>query len=313
MDNEKIKVLYIAGWGRSGSTILDNILGQIDGLFSVGELRYVWERNLLEDRLCSCGISFRKCGVWNAVFDEAFGGVDRTDVHEMLRLSQKARTRHLLLTVTPHSRQLLSSRLSKYLDRLESLYRAVQISTDSNVIVDSSKFPSYGYVLDMIPAIDLYIVHLVRDSRAVAYSWLRKKPQPDTANFGNMDRFNPVESSILWTGMNIATELFLQNSPERYMMLRYEDFIKKPRESIGRILDLVQEAARRLPFITEHKVKIDTNHSVSGNPVRFRTGTVELRLDKEWKTEMKQLDKILVTWLTWPMLVRYGYFRRSSQ
>jgi len=34
------KVLYIAGWGRSGSTILDNVLGQLDGCFSTGELNY---------------------------------------------------------------------------------------------------------------------------------------------------------------------------------------------------------------------------------------------------------------------------------
>jgi hypothetical protein len=33
MANDKIKVLYIAGWGRSGSTILGNILGQVAGFF----------------------------------------------------------------------------------------------------------------------------------------------------------------------------------------------------------------------------------------------------------------------------------------
>ena len=38
MSGERVKVLYIAGSGRSGSTILDRILGQLDGFFSVGEL-----------------------------------------------------------------------------------------------------------------------------------------------------------------------------------------------------------------------------------------------------------------------------------
>ena len=38
------QVLYVGGWGRSGSTLLDLALGQIPGFVSVGELRYLWER-----------------------------------------------------------------------------------------------------------------------------------------------------------------------------------------------------------------------------------------------------------------------------
>jgi len=65
--NNKIKVLYITGWGRSGSTILDNIMGQIDGFFSVGELRYIWDRNLIENRLCGCGVPLEECPIWSQI------------------------------------------------------------------------------------------------------------------------------------------------------------------------------------------------------------------------------------------------------
>ncbi|MBA3432215.1 MAG: hypothetical protein H0U16_12145, partial [Actinobacteria bacterium] len=50
-----LKVLFIMGWTRSGSTILDNLLGEVEGFFSTGELHYLWRRGLLEGRLCSCG------------------------------------------------------------------------------------------------------------------------------------------------------------------------------------------------------------------------------------------------------------------
>jgi hypothetical protein len=66
MLSDRVKVLYIAGSGRSGSTILDNTLGQIDGFFSVGELRYIWERGLIEDRLCGCGERVHQCPFWAA-------------------------------------------------------------------------------------------------------------------------------------------------------------------------------------------------------------------------------------------------------
>ena len=51
MREKKVKVLFIAGNGRSGSTILDVILGQLEGFFAVGELRRIWgsERDILEE------------------------------------------------------------------------------------------------------------------------------------------------------------------------------------------------------------------------------------------------------------------------
>ena len=38
-DVPRTKVLFIGGYGRSGSTLLDRLLGQIDGFVSVGEVR----------------------------------------------------------------------------------------------------------------------------------------------------------------------------------------------------------------------------------------------------------------------------------
>ena len=37
-----VPVLYIGGWGRSGSTLLAHLLGGLDRMVAVGELRYVW-------------------------------------------------------------------------------------------------------------------------------------------------------------------------------------------------------------------------------------------------------------------------------
>jgi hypothetical protein len=55
----RIKVLYIAGFGRNGSTILGNILGELDGFFHGGELNFVWERNLLDNRRCGLVLEVR--------------------------------------------------------------------------------------------------------------------------------------------------------------------------------------------------------------------------------------------------------------
>ena len=56
MSDPPVKVVLIVGRGRSGSTILDNVLGGIEGFVSVGELHNLWRRAILKGRLCGCGV-----------------------------------------------------------------------------------------------------------------------------------------------------------------------------------------------------------------------------------------------------------------
>jgi hypothetical protein len=306
MRSNKVKVLYIVGGWRSGSTLIDNLLGQVDGFFSVGEIYYMWDDNLIGNRLCGCGNPFRECEVWRGIMDEAYGGMELVDANEMVRLRKSgARTRHIPLLMMPQGESLFKSRLGSYLDNLERLYQGISSSTGSSVVVDSSKLVLYGYLLGMLPSIDLYVVHLVRDSRAVTYSWMRSKFQPDIDIF--MPRYSPAYSALLWNATNLAVESLWRDSPERYMRLRYEDFIARPKGSVAHMLELVGESNPELPFVDDHRVDLGVNHTVSGNPGRFKTGVIELRPDEEWRAKIKRPHRKIVTALTFPLLLKYGY------
>src|SRR5205814_5658195 len=87
-----VRVLYLAGTGRSGSTLLARILDRADGVFAAGELRYVWQRGVLEDRLCGCGEPFSSCPFWTEVMDRAFGGRNQVDAQQVIA-DQRALTR----------------------------------------------------------------------------------------------------------------------------------------------------------------------------------------------------------------------------
>jgi Sulfotransferase family len=305
---DRIKVLYVAGFGRSGSTLLGNVLGQVDGFVSVGEIRQVWEYGLLGDRVCGCGAPFGECVLWRPVIEEAFGGINGVDAHRMIQLRESwARTKHIPLMLTPPGERLVKRRLSEYLDVLEWLYRAIRNVAGSRVIVDTSKFPSYGFVLGMTASIDLYVVHLVRDPRAVAYSWLRERLHPDPENPEYMPQRSPAASALKWTVRNLATEALWRRCPGRYIMLRYEDFVAEPHKPIGRVLELVGEERVPRPHVAEHEVELRVNHNVWGNPDRFRTGKVEIRPDREWAYNIKSGDCRLVSSLTFPLLARYNY------
>ena len=50
------KIIYIAGYGRSGSTLLARILGSHENIFTVGELINFLNLVNIDDSICSCGI-----------------------------------------------------------------------------------------------------------------------------------------------------------------------------------------------------------------------------------------------------------------
>ncbi len=306
MENGPTKVLYIVGLGRSGSTILSNSLGQIDGFSSVGEVCYMWKHNFIENRLCGCGRPFYECPVWTEVVEKAFGGPEGVDARRMIGLQHSAaRTRHIPMMLTVKGSKAIANRLDGWLQNTGCLYSALRTVTQSRVIVDSSKEPAYGYALGLVPDIDLRVLHLVRDPRAAAYSWLKKKPQPDSEDLEFMHRFSPTKSAALWDAWNAAAEALWRE--DKYLRLRYEDFVANPRQSFARILDLLGEEDAELPLTGDQEVKLGVSHTVSGNPNRFETGSVALRHDREWVDKMTSKDRNLVTGLTLPLLQRYGY------
>src|SRR5437870_4438917 len=96
-----VRVLYIGGCGRSGSTLLDRMLGQVPGVCSLGELTHLW-RGLLDNAECGCGAPIRDCPFWRAVGECAFGGWQALDAVEMVRLQRSVlRQRYVPFMVAP--------------------------------------------------------------------------------------------------------------------------------------------------------------------------------------------------------------------
>jgi hypothetical protein len=195
-------------------------------------------------------------------------------------------------------RHRFQTRIKDYLKNIEKLYVAIHSTTGCKIIIDSSKNPAYAYILSMIPSIELSIIHLNRDARAVAFSWLKKK--------GDLRRMNPVLSSLAWDLRNVTSEMLERISEGRYIKVSYEQFAANPKEVLKRITQLIGVQASDLPFISENKVRLGTKHSIYGNPDRFRTGIVKLQIDQKWRN-MGKMKKLAVDSLTWPLLIRYGY------
>lgn len=301
-----VTVLYVAGSGRSGSTILANILGQVEGFFATGELWNIWRRGLSERRKCGCGAPVAECPAWNAILRRAFDrppqDIDAGHFDALVRKRLRLRETPGVFSLTPATP--LDG--DEYRTALAGLYRAVAEETGSRVIVDSSKSATYAALLASLPGVRVHVVHLVRDSRASAFSHGRARGLPDFGDHRPMRRERPFTAARRWVRSQVMTERLLPHRVSGFVTVRYEDLVRRPIPTLERILDLTGEPGP-LPVVGERAVRLEPTHSVSGNPARFRTGLIELRMDDEWRTAMPAADHVLVTSLTWPLLHHYGY------
>jgi len=298
-------VLFIAGNGRSGSTLLGVILGQLPGFFAVGELRRIWDRGLIENRECGCGVLFRECPTWRAIFDAAYGGMDRVDPERYVAFREgMTQTKHLPAMLAGRYRNGPRGDAAEYVDALDRLYAAIREVTGCDVIVDASKWPMYGYMLDRIPALRLAVVHLVRDPRAVAHSWTRKKRyEKDRV----LEQQAAWRSTAYWLAWNPAIRRLWGGPNQRYLHLPYERFVAEPREATRAMVALTGREVADLPFSDERTVVLGRTHAVAGNIARLTRGPVEIRLDDAWRSEMPRAKRGTVTAMALPLLHRYGY------
>ena len=301
------KVLQIIGRGRSGSTILDNLLGELDGFFSAGELFNIFKRGLVLGHTCGCGQPVASCALWSKVMGSALSASQGLiEPARMVEWQEEvagaaADTRRLLKV---RSTEKGSAALGPYVSVLGRVYAAIAKETGARVIVDSSKRPPHAAYMHLVPGIAPYFVQLVRDSRAVAFSRARPKHTVDK----DMRVEGATSNALAWMRRNLHSEAVRRRyASGRSLLVRYEDFVANPQRTLGEIVRLVGEQPGEFPFVGDKTATLHPNHSVSGNPSRFETGSVSLRIDDEWLRAQRVKDRLTTTALTWPLLLRYGY------
>jgi hypothetical protein len=271
----------------------------------VGELRQVWFLGFSRNILCTCGTEFRSCPFWQAVAQEAFGGMDGVDALA-IRMRRRAvqRIRHIPKVAMP---SLRSSRFQQSLDvyrkSLAPLYEAIRKVSGCDIIVDSSKSPEYGVVLGSMLC-DLRVIHLVRDSRAVAHSWERVRLRPEIRE-GNayMPRYGSARAALRWDLHNLLAR-FLGSVSSRYVFLRYEDLVDDVEASLAGIISGLGLDGVEVPV---REGGLHRGHMISGNPMVYSQTPLAVKIDREWEYRMTRSKKFIVTSLTWPFLLKYGY------
>ena len=299
------RVVYLGGLGRSGTTLVERLLGELPGVVALGETVHLWQRDILDNDRCGCGARFSGCTFWKRVGQSAFGGWGKVDVARVHALRHAVeRTRHIPRLATAGA----SPAVREYAGFYSRVYAAAAEVAGADVVVDSSKHSALAHVLRFADDIDLRVVHVVRDARGVAYSWTKTITRPETDGADDMTRYSPGRSALLWNAHNAAFGLLARRGVPVHR-IRYEEFLTDPRAALTRLADFagLTLSADSLDFLRPDYADLRVGHSAAGNPMRFAVGRLLLRRDDAWVRSLPVGQRRLVGAVCAPMLRAYGY------
>ncbi len=293
-------VLYIVGAGRSGTTIFERVISSLPGYTDSGELVDVFRLGVLANERCGCGEWFRDCAYWQAIGAEAFGGWDPEMARRMSanRARGAVRQRYALQMLASTSWLIPEAELRFYADTFSSLYRAITEVSGAPIVVDASKEPIHGIAIATQADPDFRMVHMVRDPRAVAYSWSKAGVVRPNANRArqHMRTYGARDVARMWNRANFWGSA-LRHRVDHSSFLRYEDFVRAPVAQVTRVLaDL--ELPGNMPAVQGGVFNLSASHALGGNPGRFLTGPIEVSPDDGWRIEMSRRDRWTVSTLT---------------
>ena len=306
-----VDIVFVGGWGRSGSTLLTRMLAEVDNFTAIGEVRDVFLRGIIEDRVCGCGERFSACDFWQSVGDDAYGGWNTLSVPRLKELrSLTDKPWHVPALIKPGLRKKTDEAVAEYGALLAPIYQSVRKITGARYIVDASKIASYGAILQRSEGLSPRFIHLVRDPRGTLNSWMKQVRMTDDLDKTRyMPQYNIVSGAARYVGYNAEMHAVEKRSP--HMLMRYEDLVVEPdakmREAL-KLIGLADADTRDLSsFLGPEGVKLGVNHTIAGNPMRHESGWIPLRPDNSWREKMPRSKQLTIAALTLPLLKKYEY------
>lgn len=302
------------------------LLGAHQQACTIGELKL---ENLgdIGSYRCSCGSPIMECEFWTKIrnrmrnrqcdfsLDDPGTSVYQCSGRYAQRFLQPLH-RGRTLELARDAALLLSSAWRRHLARFRRNYHALAATalavTGARILVDSSKQALQLKYILTVKDLDVKVLRLVRDGRAVGLTGIDKATFADATDpalrYGGAGKHDGSQGDSMaqatrnWLRSNEAGDSLVKRlHPSQWMRLRYEDLCADPgrtMEAICKFLDLDTEGVR-LDF------RVAQNHLV-GNGMRLDK-TSDIRLDERWRNHLSPEDLEIFDQLGGNLNGLYGY------
>ena len=246
-----MKIVAISGTGRTGSTLLSLLLSQDTSVFNLGQLRHLW-RAFENDDPCSCGDTLHSCAVYGQAVAESHATSGVPGLSQMQKLAKEflKDAAHAADWADAEVRAGLQDRHQDFLGGMQDVLDRIARITHASAFVDTSKAPEVSLAFSLLPGVELYLLNLIRDPRAVACSWHKRK-KSFSATFKNARD---------WLVRQRRLEAWRPSLGSRFHALLYEDLAEAPVEAISKISEWADLPIPESMFVQPDRVYVDWGH-----------------------------------------------------
>ena len=242
------KIIYIAGYGRSGSTALDIKLGELHGVIGLGEIAELY-KDYSSTLKCSCGSKYSQCALWSSV-----------DKNQLKQLEA-------VLSRYDASPFLFSSQVKNYKLVSDDLFRTIDSFYGDGVIyVDSSKtawHTLFRPVKLKTAGNEVFVVHLIRPLKDVLNS-VSKGTNKALQGYGREKPLRRTRATIGWFVANISAYINrLIIGRKNSILIKQVELMKDPQKVINTICN-------KFRIEVNYSKKSQLQHRVGGNRLKYR-------------------------------------------
>lgn len=302
-------LVYILAASHSGSTLLAMLLGAHQDICTVGELKTT-SLGDVERYRCSCQSKLLECPFWQGIrsdmrekgfpFDWSDTGINIRSgasgyVQKLLRPLHRGPfvefVRDTLLALSPSWHKNYAINQAKNTALLDCVARRA----GNKIVVDSSKIGIRLKYLLRNRHLNVKVIRLVRDGRAVALTYKNpaqfadaKDPSLREGGMGGQrenERLSTRQAAHEWLRSNEEAESVLKTiDKSRYITVKYEDLCLKTDDVLEQVFGFLDVDPKR------HDSAFKTiEHHVIGNGMRLDSTNV-IKLDDRWTEAMTPQD-----------------------
>lgn len=322
----KVRLVYIIAASHSGSTLLAMLMNAHPEVCTVGELKAT-SLGDVEQYRCSCRRKIRECPFWNRIAEKMAerqldfkvwnSGTDiRTGASAYTLRLLKPLHRGRVFEALRDAALCLSPAWRRQLPKIQQANAALMGSvlehTGQKVIVDSSKIGIRLKYLLRNPQLDVKIVRLIRDGRAVSLTYMDPARFADAQDISlrggglggdrSSERLPMAQAAREWRRSNEEAQALLQRvETSRWMEVRYEDLCREPGAVLKGLFAFVgvDPAPVNLDFRS-------TDHHIIGNGMRL-DGSSRIELDERWRSVLSSSEIGVFNHVAGELNNRLGY------
>ena len=314
MSGNRYSILYILGRGRSGSTVIDAVLGNLGSTFGTGELVEGLHRRY-PDGICSCGAVLAECPIWGTVVREAEASLELP--HE-----EWARVLATQMHLKSFPKTLISGRSSKWSSNLwsinDALYTAVSKATGCQYVVDSSKEMTRAYFI-LKHFSEAKGLHLVRNPHGFISSYYQRILKGGDFKLvrfqlGGAIRRYPVIKypglailALSWLIGNLYAEFLKILFRERVLFIRYDDFCIDPVGQTALIAKHMGHPFDELEAKMSSGEDLITGHKAAGNEWTSKKATFTFDASVNRKYRLPWLVHWITSAICFPLILKYKF------